>query len=519
MLTMVNKNPEMYGLASFIVLLCNPMSLTPVTDSFLRPSDFGGQFDNSYALLPQRFYARLNPTPAPSPRMVKLNYPLAEELGLDAQRLDSEMGAAFFSGNQQPVGTDPLAMAYAGHQFGHFVPQLGDGRAILLGEIIGCDGKRRDLHLKGAGQTPFSRRGDGRAALGPVLREYIISEAMHALGIPTTRSLAAVTTGEPVFRETMLPGAVLARVAASHLRIGTFEYFAARGDWEAIKILKDYAINRHYPALQTSSTPALALLESVCESQAALIARWMHVGFIHGVMNTDNMTISGETLDYGPCAFMDTYDPTTVFSSIDHQGRYAFGHQPRIAQWNLARLADTLLPLLDDNQDKAITLAEETIAQFPVRFESHWLKGMRQKLGMVSEQPEDSSLIYSLLELMQEHAADYTNTFRLLCAVAEGDEAPAGYEAWVTLWKTRLGQQSATPQEAARLMRASNPAFIPRNHRVEEALNAAVTLGDLAPMETLLAVLSTPFDHQPEHTEYSKPPAPHERVRQTFCGT
>jgi uncharacterized protein YdiU (UPF0061 family) len=410
-------------------------------------------------------------------------------------------------------------MAYAGHQFGHFVPQLGDGRAILLGEVIGRDGKRRDLHLKGAGRTPFSRRGDGRAALGPVLREYIISEAMHALGIPTTRTLAAVTTGEPVFRETTLPGAVLARVAASHIRIGTFEYFAAQDDEEAIKILADYALARHYPALQVTSNPSLALLEAVCDSQAALIARWMQVGFIHGVMNTDNMTISGETIDYGPCAFMDTYDPATVFSSIDHQGRYAFGNQPRIAQWNLARFADTLLPLLDDNHEKAIVLAEETIIRFAERFARYWQDGMRRKLGLTSERPDDASLMQALLQLMQQHAADYTNTFRMLCAVAEGSEAPAGYEAWVTRWQTRLAQELYSPQEAATLMRANNPAFLPRNHRVEAALSAAVKQGDFAPLEVLLAVLATPFDEKPGHAEYSNPPTPSERVSQTFCGT
>ena len=496
------------------------MPFTPATDTTLRASDFGGgQFDASYARLPQRFYARLKPTPVRNPRIVKLNYPLAEELGLDPKRLDGDVGAAFFAGNHVPEWAEPLAMAYAGHQFGHFVPQLGDGRAILLGEIIGRDGKRRDLHLKGAGQTPFSRRGDGRAALGPVLREYIISEAMYALGIPTTRTLAAVTTGEPVLRETTLPGAVLARVAASHIRIGTFEYFAARGDDEAIKVLTDYALTRHYPALQGASNPALALLEAVCDSQAALVARWMQVGFIHGVMNTDNMTISGETLDYGPCAFMDTYDPETVFSSIDHHGRYAFGNQPRIAQWNLARFADTLLPLLADHHEKAVALAEETINQFPERFERYWQDGMRCKLGLTSEQSDDASLLQSLLYLMKQHADDYTNTFRLLCAVAEGGEAPSGYESWVTRWQSRLGQERYSPQEAATLMRANNPAFIPRNHRVEAAINAAVKQGDFAPLEALLVVLSTPFAQKPAHTAYANPPAPHERVHQTFCGT
>jgi uncharacterized protein YdiU (UPF0061 family) len=496
------------------------MPFTPATDTTPHASEFGGgQFDTSYARLPQRFYARLKPTPVRNPRLVKLNHLLAEELGLDTKRLDGDVGAAFFSGNHVPDWAEPLAMAYAGHQFGHFVPQLGDGRAILLGEIIGRDGKRRDLHLKGAGQTPFSRRGDGRAALGPVLREYIISEAMYALGIPTTRTLAVVTTGEPVFRETTLPGAVLARVAASHIRIGTFEYFAARGDEEAIKTLTEYALTRHYPALQGAPNPALTLLEAVCDAQAALIARWMQVGFIHGVMNTDNMTIAGETIDYGPCAFMDTYDPATVFSSIDHHGRYAFGNQPRIAQWNLARFADTLLPLLADNHEQAVVQAEETITQFPERFARYWQDGMRRKLGLTSEQVDDASLIQSLLHLMKQHAGDYTNTFRLLCAVAEGSEAPAGYEAWVTRWRTRLTQERYAPQEAATLMRANNPVFIPRNHRVEAALNAAVKQGDFVPLEALLVVLSTPFDEKPEHTEYANPPAPHERVHQTFCGT
>jgi len=451
--------------------------------------------------------------------MVKLNYALAEELGLEATRLESAVGAAVFAGNLVPEWADPLAMAYAGHQFGHFVPQLGDGRAILLGEIIGCDGTRRDLHLKGAGRTPFSRRGDGRAALGPVLREYLISEAMHALGIPTTRSLAVVTTGEPVFRETVLPGAVLTRVAASHLRIGTFEYFAAQGDQEAITILAEYAIARHYPALQASPPPYLALLAAVREAHATLMARWMQVGFIHGVMNTDNMTISGETIDYGPCAFMDAYDPATVFSSIDHHGRYAFGNQPRIAYWNLARFADTLLPLLDDNHGKAIAMAEDTINQFPASFERYWREGMRRKLGLVSAQPDDAGLIDALLELMHEHTADYTNTFRLLCAVAEGGAAPAGYDAWVTRWRTRLGQEAHSRHAAVTLMRAHNPAVMPRNHRVEAAIDAAVHQGDFAPMEALLAVLSTPFDLEPQHVVYSTPPAPSERVYQTFCGT
>jgi uncharacterized protein YdiU (UPF0061 family) len=496
------------------------MSWAPVTDTTLRPADFaGGQFDNTYARLPERFYARLAPTPVRNPRLVKFNSTLAEELGLEARQWESDIGAAILSGNHAPDWATPLAMAYAGHQFGHFAPQLGDGRAILLGEIIARDGARRDLHLKGAGRTPFSRRGDGRAALGPMLREYIISEAMHALHIPTTRSLAVVTTGEPVLRETVVPGAILARVAASHLRVGTFEYFAARGDVEALRILANYAIDRHYPELQKSPTPYLSLLAAVCEAQAALIAGWMQVGFIHGVMNTDNMTISGETIDYGPCAFMDEYDPATVFSSIDHQGRYAFGNQPRIALWNLARLAETLLPFFDDNRDKAIALAEDTINQFPARFERYWQAGMRRKLGLMSEQPEDADLIDALLTLMQEHAADYTNTFRLLCAVAEGEAAPPGYDAWVARWRFRLEQEPYTQSAAAALMRAHNPAVIPRNHRVEAVINAAVQQEDFAPLDTLLTVLSTPFDLKPEHAEYKNLPTPSERVHQTFCGT
>lgn len=496
------------------------MALISASDTTLHTSAYGGgQFETTYACLPERFYARLAPTPVRSPRVVQFNSALAQELGLEAQVWGSELGTAVLSGNHVPEWAKPLAMAYAGHQFGHFAPQLGDGRAILLGEIIARDGSRYDLHLKGAGRTPFSRRGDGRAALGPMLREYIISEAMQALGIPTTRSLAVITTGEPVVRETVLPGAILARVAASHLRVGTFEYFAARGDVEAIRILADYAIQRHYPALNESPAPYLSLLAAVSETQAALIARWMQVGFIHGVMNTDNMTISGETIDYGPCAFMDAYDPATVFSSIDHHGRYAFGNQPRIAHWNVARFADTLLPLLADNLNKAIALAEDTINQFPTHFERYWQAGMRQKLGLVSEQPGDAELIDALLTLMQEHTADYTNTFRRLCAVAEGEAAPAGYETWVTRWQSRLGQEPHTRHAAASLMRAHNPAVIPRNHRVEAALNAAVHQGDFAPMETLLTVLSTPFDLKPEHAQYSAPPTPGERVSQTFCGT
>lgn len=486
-------------------------------------------FDNSYARLPERFGTRLNPTPVKAPRLIKLNRNLADQLGLRPEELDNETAAALFSGNLIPEGAEPLAMAYAGHQFGHFVPQLGDGRAMLLGEVMDRGGKRWDIQLKGSGQTPFSRRGDGRAALGPVLREYVISDAMHALGIPTTRALAAVTSGEPVFREAPLPGAVLTRVASSHIRIGTFQYFAIREDWEAVKLLADYSINRHYPHLQSESNPYSALLETVQQAQASLIARWMHVGFIHGVMNTDNMTISGETIDYGPCAFMDHYNPDTVFSSIDDFGRYAFGNQPRIAQWNLARFAEALLPLLHEEQEQAIAIAVEIINRFSGIFDNFWLEGMRRKLGLDSAQHDDKQLIDSLLQLMQQHKADYTNVFRALCHIAERpDTEPAksaflpkteDFEAWLKRWQARLTQDSVSPKQRADAMRQVNPAYIPRNHRVEQALSAAVEKDDFSKFEALLEVLNKPFVEQPEFRHYQDPPQPDERVYQTFCGT
>lgn len=486
------------------------------------------QFDNSYARLPERFYSRLNPTPVRYPRLIKLNQPLAEMLGLDLSLLDDSTAAAIFSGNTIPDGAEPLAMAYAGHQFGHLVPQLGDGRAILLGEIIDRDGKHWDIHLKGSGQTPFSRRGDGRAALGPVIREYLISDAMHALGIPTTRSLAIVTSGEPVFRETPLPGAVLTRIAASHIRIGTFQYFAMRGDTEAVKILADYSIDRHYPELKSAANPYTALLETVLKAQASLIARWMHVGFIHGVMNTDNMTISGETIDYGPCAYMDRYNPDTVFSSIDDFGRYAFGNQPRIAQWNLARFAETLLPLIHDTEEQAITLAIEVIDQFPAFFDQQWLEGMRRKLGLSSVQPDDKALIDSLLKLMHQHHCDYTNLFRALCDAAERPDdqhwrnlvpQAEDFEDWLKRWQARCSQEQQKPKQRAESMRKTNPAYIPRNHRVEQAINSAVEKEDFSSFETLLTVLSQPYVEREEFSQYQAPPKPEERVYQTFCGT
>ncbi len=418
-----------------------------------------------------------------------------------------------------------MAQAYAGHQFGGFAPQLGDGRALLLGEVIDRNGRRRDIQLKGSGPTPFSRNGDGRAALGPVLREYLIGEAMHALGIPTTRALAAVVTGEPVFREEgALPGAVLTRVAASHIRVGTFQLFASRGEQAKVRRLADYVIDRHYPDLEGHANPYVGLLERVCDSQAALIASWMHVGFIHGVMNTDNMAISGETIDYGPCAFMDHYDPATVFSSIDTRGRYAYANQPRIAHWNLARFAETLVPLIDADEKRAIAHATGVINAFPEQYERHWLKGMRAKLGLVSEDEADLNLATGLLAAMDGKNVDYTLAFRYLADAALGEEQPiralfadpSAYDLWSGHWRARLAREAVAPLARAQAMRRVNPAFIPRNHRVEEALSAAVERDDYAPFETLLNILSHPFDDQLEFAAFAEP-APEGRERyQTF---
>ncbi|GGC60137.1 UPF0061 protein [Siccirubricoccus deserti] len=480
-------------------------------------------FDNSYARLPDRFFARLDPTPVKAPALIKVNEPLARELGLDPADIDADVVA----GNRIPQGAQPIAQAYAGHQFGHFTPQLGDGRAILLGEVVGRDGVRRDIQLKGSGPTPWSRQGDGRAALGPVLREYLISEAMHAIGVPTTRTLAAATTGEWVFREGALPGAVLARVAASHIRVGTFQYFAARSDMEAVKLLADHAIARHYPAAAKATNPYRALLEAVVARQAPLIAQWLHIGFIHGVMNTDNCAISGETIDYGPCAFLDAYDPAAVFSSIDQGGRYAYGNQPRIAQWNLARLAETLLPLLAEEEQAAIDSAQEALAGFGPQFQAAYLGGLRRKLGLTTEQEGDAALVQDLLQRMADNQADFTLTFRALCDAAagpEGDAAvralftdPGAYDAWAPAWRQRLAAEPAADRPAA--MRATNPALIPRNHLVEEAIVAAVAREDFQPFESLLAVVTRPFDDQPEAARYALPPRPEQRVLQTFCGT
>ncbi|MGF6155755.1 uncharacterized protein YdiU (UPF0061 family) [Ensifer sp. KUDG1] len=485
-------------------------------------------FDNSYARLPQQFFARVAPTPVAEPWLIKLNKPLAEELGLDVATLERE-GAEIFSGNRLPAGADPLAMAYAGHQFGTFVPQLGDGRAILLGEVIDRNGKRRDIQLKGPGQTPFSRRGDGRAALGPVLREYIVSEAMYALGIPTTRALAAVVTGQPVYREQILPGAIVTRVAASHMRVGTFQFFAARGDMESVKVLADYAIDRHYPEVKDAERPYLAFYKAMTARQAELIARWLHVGFIHGVMNTDNMTISGETIDFGPCAFLDTYDPKKVFSSIDQVGRYAYASQPAIGQWNLARLAETLVPLFDDNQDTAVELANDALGEYGAIFQRHWLDGMRRKIGLAMSEEGDLDLLQALLTAMHQGEADFTLTFRLLCDSARDPAADAvltstfaSAEAigpWLQNWRQRLSREQATPDERATAMKAVNPAYIPRNHRIEEAIAAATEDADFSLFEALVEVTANPYADQPQFARYQAPPSPQEEVQRTFCGT
>ncbi|MSP00798.1 MAG: YdiU family protein [Acetobacteraceae bacterium] len=486
-------------------------------------------FDNSYAHLPSQFHARLDPTPVAAPRLIRLNTGLAEWLGLDPDALASPEGVQILAGNRVPEGAAPLAAAYAGHQFGNFVPQLGDGRAILLGEVVTPKGERRDIQLKGSGPTPWSRGGDGRAALGPVLREYIVSEAMAALGVPTTRALAAVTTGQAVMRETPLPGAVLTRVAASHIRVGTFQYFAARGDTEAVRLLADHAIARHYPNAATAPNPYRALLDAVVARQAALVAHWLLIGFIHGVMNTDNCSVAGETIDYGPCAFMDAYDPATVFSSIDRQGRYAYGNQPRIVMWNLARLAETLLPLLHGTEDTAVEIAKDALSGFSPVFEAAYFGGLRRKTGLTTERDGDVSFVNDLLKLMAENGADFTLTFRRLCDAAANPSAdasvralfadPSTFDSWAIRWRWRLDDEAGEPAAIRAAMRAVNPLFIPRNHLVEEALNAAIERDDFAPFEALVDVLARPFDDRPGLERYTLPPQPEERVLQTFCGT
>lgn len=490
-------------------------------------------FDNSYARELPGYYVECQPDTVPQPVLLFLNRMLAAELGLVLEGLDAAALAALFSGNVLPGGAQPIAQAYAGHQFGHFAPQLGDGRALLIGEVVDRQGQRRDLAFKGSGPTPFSRRGDGKAAVGPMLREVLVGEAMHALGIPTTRALAVVATGEPVYRERALPGAVLTRVAASHLRVGTFQYFAAHGTPEQVRRLADYAIARHYPELLQREDRYLAFLRSVAERQAALIAQWMHVGFIHGVMNTDNMAISGETIDYGPCAFMEIYNPQAVFSSIDHMGRYAYQEQPPIARWNLARLAETLLPLISEDEGHAVALASAVIDDFVARYEHHWLGGLRAKLGLASAQQTDRALGEAWLDLLHAQQVDYTLAFRHLADAADGNEArlralfagQPGLDRWLARWRERCqledaaqGRPDAAAARSAR-MRQANPWIIPRNHRVEEAL-AAAEAGDLAPFESLLAALRQPFDENPLHASLAEPaPAAFMSAFRTFCGT
>jgi len=486
-------------------------------------------FDNSYARLPERFYARLAPTPVAAPAVIKINHALAQHLGLDAEFIKSPAAVEIFAGNRVAEGSEPLAMAYAGQQFGGWAPQLGDGRAHLLGEVIDADGARRDIALKGSGRTPFSRGGDGRAWIGPVLREYVLSEAMAALGIPTTRALAATTTGEDIYREQIMPGAVLTRVASSHVRVGTFQFFAARQDTEALHLLADHVIERHYPQARDAENPYLALLEHVITRQATLIAKWMAVGFIHGVMNTDNMLICGETIDYGPCAYMDGFHPDTVFSSIDHGGRYAYKNQPNIAQWNLASFASSLLPLIDTNEDKAVSAAEAAVGAFVDQFNAAWSGELRAKIGLTEEQDGDAELAQDLLNRMADNTADFTLTFRRLSELAiedaTADDAvaalfadPESFHQWATKWRAWLAHETVDDATRQANMRGTNPAYIARNHRVGQVIDAALG-GDFAPFETLVDILSRPFDAQPENADYENPPHPEEVVHETFCGT
>lgn len=502
----------------------------PVVDT----SPIALELENSYARLPERFFARLAPTPVNAPQLIRLNRQLSNLLNLDPEALASQQGVDVLAGNQVPENSEPLAMVYAGHQFGNFVPQLGDGRAILLGEVVGQDGIRRDIQLKGSGRTPFSGIGDGRAWIGPVLREYIVSEAMNALGVPTTRSLAAVATGEMIWRESILPGAVLTRVARSLVRVGTFQYFAARRDIEAMQLLADHVIARIFPECAEAENPYRAFLDAVVAGQAALIAHWMRVGFIHGVMNTDNMSVACETIDYGPCAFMDTYHPETVFSSIDRAGRYAYVNQPYIAHWNLACLAQALLPLLGADDETAVHEAQTAVDAFPGLIGHARRNAMRSKIGLVSEQEGDDALLQDLLDRMADNRADFTQTFRALCDGAgadpdipvEADEPirsrfsdPQAFDIWARKWRRRLQLESIAEETRKAAMRAVNPAFIPRNHRIEAVINAAVEKSDFQAFNELVSVLENPYDDQPEYAAYSQAPEPAEIVHRTFCGT
>ncbi|RWU02391.1 YdiU family protein [Pseudodesulfovibrio sp. S3] len=479
------------------------------------------RFINSYARLPESFYERIQPARVTAPRLIRLNRELADSLELDLPESDEAL-AAIFTGNTVLEGSEPIAQAYAGHQFGQFVPQLGDGRAVLLGEVQNSQGDRFDIQLKGSGRTRYSRGGDGRSPLGPVIREYVVSEAMHALNVPTTRALAMAATGETVFRETPLPGAVMTRVASGFVRVGTFEFFAARQDMTSVKTLADYVLERHYPEVRRSDNPYVALFESVCRAQAQLVARWMCVGFIHGVINTDNTSISGETIDFGPCAFMDHYDPTAVFSSIDHMGRYAFNQQPTIAAWNLACLGGCLVSLFDTDPDKAQDVGKRVLDGFVPEFTRRYTEGLCAKIGLPGGGETDFELARELLRLMHRDRVDFTNAFRLLCeAVGNTDRFTALFSSqedirnWIGNWHVRLDNTEETRQA----MRRVNPAFIPRNHRLEQAIRAAEDDNDFTLTHRLLEVLARPYEDQPENTEYAAPPQPEERVTQTFCGT
>ena len=491
----------------------------------------GIAFDNSYARLPERFGARVQPTAVAAPSLIALNTELAEVLGLDPGALRSPAGIEWLAGNRTAAGSEPIAMAYAGHQFGNFVPQLGDGRALLLGEVLDRDGRRRDLHLKGAGPTPFSRGGDGRSSIGPVVREYLASEAMAALGIPTTRALAAVATGEQVLRQTgREPGGILLRVAASHLRVGNFEYFSSRGDIDGLKILLDYALQRHAPERIGDPNPAAALLEVTVDRIAVLVAHWMRVGFIHGVMNTDNAAISGETLDYGPFGFLDQFDPGTCYSSIDRHGRYAWNNQPTIARWNLARLGQCLLPLIDPQQERAVEIGYALLSRFRERYQSEFNAHLCARIGLPGGAAQDLKLVLDLLEQMDAGSADFTLCFRRLSALGDTPSAddnrfrqlfgePAAIDPWLAAWRSRLCATASDPGHRRAAMRAVNPAFILRNHLAQRAADAAVQRLDFEPLQTLLKVLSRPFDDQPAHADLARPPRPEERVTETFCGT
>lgn len=487
-------------------------------------------FDNSYAQLPDEFYGEVDPTPVATPELIQLNKVLADELGVDISNLSDADLAQLFSGNEIPDGAEPIAMAYSGHQFGNLNPHLGDGRAILLGEVIANDGLRYDIQLKGPGRTPYSRNGDGRAALGPILREYLLSESMHVLGVPTTRALAAVTTGEMVRREQLLPGAIITRVSRSFVRVGTFQYFAIRGNIDATKTLADYVIKRNYPQIANAENPYLALLETVIDQQAKLIAHWMQLGFIHGVMNTDNMSISGETIDYGPCAFIDEYHPEKVFSSIDRKGRYAYQNQPAAGHWDLCRLAESLVPLLDEDPDTAGSKAQEAINTFPALYEGYWLNGMAAKLGLSDAIESDRALVDSLLECMAKNKADFTLTFyHLSNASADSTnndqnirdlfENPKDFDSWAERWRDRLITEPTSDAERQAQMHAVNPLYIPRNHLVEAVIRAAEDNQDFQPFYDLHEVLKQPYTEQAGHDKYAEPPKPEEIVLSTFCGT